>query len=231
MEVRIKMFNGPGMGGYDRIATMFSPDGRIHQIEYAREAVKRGSLVLAAKNTNGLILLSEMRNNNPLYQYNEKIYQIDEYIFAAYSGLLADSRVIIDQARVEAQMQRIYYNEEPNLDVLGWKVSNLFQKVTQYGGRPFGVSLLFAGFDHTGPSIHLIEPSGAKFAVNAIAIGKGEEDALELLKQDYNEKASLAEMEEMLKNIFEKVIGKDSGAEVLVIDQEKREVRKYQINP
>ncbi|MHA1376946.1 MAG: archaeal proteasome endopeptidase complex subunit alpha [Candidatus Helarchaeota archaeon] len=230
MEVEPKMFNAPGMGGYDRIATMFSPDGRIHQIEYAREAVKRGSLVLAAKNGKGLVLISEMRNNNPLYQYNEKIFQIDEFIFAAYSGLLADSRVIIDQARVEAQVQRIYYNEEPNLDVLGWKISNIFQKVTQYGGRPFGVSLLFAGFDSTGPSIHLIEPSGAKFAVNAIAIGKGEEDALELLKKEYNPNASISEMETMLKNIFEKVIGKDNGAEVLIINQEKKEVKKFQIN-
>ena len=224
------MFNGPGMGGYDRIATMFSPDGRIHQIEYAREAVKRGSLVLAARNGKGLVLMSEMRNNNPLYEYNEKIYQIDEYMYVAYSGLLADSRVLVDQARVEAQIQRIYYNEEPNLDVLGWKISNIFQKVTQYGGRPYGVSLLFAGFDQSGPSLHLIEPSGAKFTVNAIAIGKGEDDALELLKKEYNPKATLAELETMLKGIFEKVLGKDNGAEILVINKENKEVRKYQVD-
>ncbi len=224
------MMDPRGMGGYDRIATMFSPDGRIHQIEYAREAVKRGSLVLAARNHNGLVMLSELKHSNPLFEYNEKIFQIDEFIYAAYSGLLADSRVLIDQARIEAQIQRIYYNEEPNLDVLAWKISNIFQKVTQYGGRPFGVSLLFAGFDHEGPSLHLIEPSGAKFTVNAIALGKKEDDATDLLKESYNPDASLTEMKEMLLDIYEKVLGGKEPAEILLINQEKREIKKERVN-
>ncbi|NVM02019.1 MAG: proteasome subunit alpha [Candidatus Helarchaeota archaeon] len=224
------MMDPRGMGGYDRIATMFSPDGRIHQIEYAREAVKRGSLVLAARNSKGLVILSELKHSNPLFEFNEKIFQIDEYIYAAYSGLLADSRVLIDQARVEAQIQRIYYNEEPNLDVLSWKISNIFQKVTQYGGRPFGVSLLFAGFDHNGPSLHLIEPSGAKFTVNAIAVGRKEDDAVDLLKTQYNPKATLSEMKEMLLNIYEQVIGEKKPAELLLIDQEKKEIKKERVN-
>lgn len=225
------MMDPRGMGGYDRIATMFSPDGRIHQIEYAREAVKRGSLVLAARNSKGLVIVSELKHSNPLFEFNEKIFQIDEFIYAAYSGLLADSRVLIDQARVEAQIQRIYYNEEPNLDVLAWKISNIFQQATQYGGhRPFGISLLLVGYDHNGPSMHLIEPSGAAFKTNAIAIGRKEDDALEILKKEYNATKSLDELEVLLKSIFEQVLGKDTSAEILVINKEKKQVRKEQIN-
>lgn len=212
--------------GYDRIATMFSPDGRIHQIEYAREAVKHGSLVLAARSDAGIVILSELKDNNPLYEYNEKIFQIEEFIYAAYSGLLADSNVLIDQARVEAQIQRIYYNEEPNINIIGTRISNILQKVTQYGGRPFGVSLILAGFDGTGTSIHLIEPSGAKFKVKAIAIGNKESDAQDLLKNSYDPNVSLSELREMLEDVYDKVVGKTTPAELLIIDQEKKEVHR-----
>ena len=92
------------------------------------------------------------------------------------------------------------------------------------------MSLLFAGFDHDGPSLHLIEPSGAKFTVNAIAIGRKEDDATDLLKEKYNPDASLAEMKEMLLDIYEKVLEGKEPAEILLINQEKREIKKERVN-
>ncbi|MHC1592251.1 MAG: archaeal proteasome endopeptidase complex subunit alpha [Candidatus Helarchaeales archaeon] len=215
------MFEIGQVGGYDRIATMFSPDGRIHQIEYAREAVKRGSLVLAARTSAGIVILSQCKEFNPLYESNEKIFQIEEYIHAAFSGLLADSRILIEQARIEAQMQRLYYNEKPDLEVLTWKISKMMQRVTQYGGRPFGVSLIFAGLDQTGPSIHLIEPSGASFKVKAIAIGNGEGTAMNLLKEKFNKNMDLEELKQMLESVMEEIDEEKSPWELLMIDAKK----------
>ncbi|MHA1144413.1 MAG: archaeal proteasome endopeptidase complex subunit alpha [Candidatus Helarchaeota archaeon] len=220
------MFDVGRLGGYDRIATMFSPDGRIHQIEYAREAVKRGSLVLAARSNAGVVVLSQYNSFNPLYENNEKIFQIEEFIFTAFSGLLADSRVLINQARIEAQVQRLYYNEDPDLDVLAWKISNKMQQVTQFGGRPFGVSLIFAGIDSSGPSIHLIEPSGAKFKVKAIAVGNDENKAMSLLKEAYHEDATLDELKEMLMNILNEIDDENAPRELLTMDAKKKEVYK-----
>lgn len=225
------MFDVGRVGGYDRIATMFSPDGRIHQIEYAREAVKRGSLVIAARTKAGIVVISQSKGFNSLYETNDKIFQVDEFLFAAFSGLLADSRVLINQARVEAQMQRLYYKEDPDIDVLAWKISALMQKVTQFGGRPFGVSLLFVGLDNAGPSIHLLEPSGAKFKAKAIAIGNHETKAMSLLKERFKEDLSLEELEKVLKEVFDEVEEEKTPREILIIDAAKKTIEKKMAHP
>src|SRR4030042_4540856 len=143
----MRMQMAPQMG-YDRAITVFSPDGRLFQVEYAREAVKRGTTAVGVKAVDGVALLVDKRVTSKLLEAEsiEKIFQIDDHIGAATSGLVADARVIIDRARVEAQTNRVPYDEPTGVEVISKKICDHKQTYTQYGGgRPYGTALLFAG--------------------------------------------------------------------------------------
>src|SRR5665648_751899 len=151
--------------GYDRAITVFSPDGRLFQVEYAREAVKRGTTAIGLRQTEGVVLLVDKRVTTRLLEPAsiEKIFQIDEHIGAATSGLVADARALVDRARVEAQVNHVSYGEAIGVEVLAKKICDHKQTYTQYGGvRPYGTALLIAGVDDSGtPRIFETDPSGA----------------------------------------------------------------------
>ena len=137
-----------GQMAYDRGITVFSPDGRLFQVEYAREAVKKGTTTIGLKFKDGAILVVDKRVSSKLVEPAsiEKIYDIDEYIGCATSGLVADARVLVDEARKDAQTHRINLGENIAVEMLVKKVCDYKQQFTQYGGaRPFGTSLLVAG--------------------------------------------------------------------------------------
>ena len=213
------------MGGYDRIATMFSPDGRIHQIEYAKEAVKHGSLVIVGKVKEGIIMISEQKEFNKLILPNEKINQVENRIFAAYSGLLSDAKVLVERIRIEAQMQRLYYKEDPDINVIAWNVGKHMQELLQRGMRPFGVSLIVAGYDKNGTEVHLIEPSGAKFECKAIAIGNNDSEAMKDLEAGYRDDMSLEELETLILKIAKDYID-DDKVEYLKMERETKKVTR-----
>lgn len=174
--------------GYDRAITVFSPDGRLFQVEYAREAVKRGATAIGVKCKDGVILLADKRVGSKLLEADtiEKIYKIDEHICAATSGLVADARVLIDRARVEAQINRLTYDEAISVKELAKRICDFKQQYTQYGGvRPFGVSLLIAGVDEV-PKLYETDPSGALLEYKATAIGMGRNVVVEYFEKEYN---------------------------------------------
>jgi len=167
--------------GYDRAITVFSPDGRLFQVEYAREAVKRGATAIGIKTKEGVILIADRRVGSRLLEAStiEKIYKIDEHICAATSGLVADARVLIDRARLEAQINRLTYDEPISIKELAKKICDFKQQFTQFGGvRPFGVSLLIAGVDKE-PKLFETDPSGALLEYKATAIGAGRNTVME----------------------------------------------------
>ncbi|MEM4699491.1 MAG: archaeal proteasome endopeptidase complex subunit alpha, partial [Candidatus Nezhaarchaeales archaeon] len=169
------MFAPPGLG-YDRAITVFSPDGRLFQVEYALEAVRRGWTTLGVKCVEGVVLAVEKKKILPLVDPSsmEKIWKIDEHVGVAYAGLASDGRVLIDRARVEAQINRLIYDEPIDIEMLTRRISDLKQLYTQHAGvRPFGVSFLIAGVDKTGPKLFMTEPSGAYAGYYATAIGAG----------------------------------------------------------
>lgn len=176
--------------GYDRAIVTFSPDGRLFQVEYAREAVKRGTTSLGVVFKDGVILAA-VRPLPPLAVPNsgsDKIHQIEDHIGCVISGFIADGRVLIDMARIQAQIFRLTY-EEP-IDVLGCvkDLSDRMQIFTQYGGvRPFGVALLIGGVDEKGPQLFEIDPSSAFYGWKAQAIGRGAETALKILRKSWKE--------------------------------------------
>ena len=189
------MFTPPGMG-YDRAITIFSPDGRLFQVEYAMEAVRKGFTTLGLKCPEGVVLIAEKRKLFPLIDFNsiEKIFKIDEHIGITYAGIPSDARVLIDRARTQAQINRLLYDEPIDVEVLTRRISDLMQLYTQHGGvRPFGVSLLIAGVDGNGPRLFMTEPSGAYAGYYARAIGAGSQPVTEFLEKNYNPNLTLEE--------------------------------------
>jgi len=173
---------------------MFSPDGRLFQVEYARESVKRGTTTAGLKFRDGVILVCDKRIASRLIlpESIEKMFKIDDHIGFATSGLVADARQLVDRARVECQVNRITFAAPVPVDTLAKKICDFKQSFTQYGGaRPYGTALLIGGVDENG--IHLFEtdPSGAYQSYHAGAIGSGRVNVVEYFEENWKEGMTL----------------------------------------
>ena len=203
--------------GYDQAITIFSPDGRLFQVEYAVEAVRRGTSAIGVKVKEGVVLAVEKRLTSSLMEINSvtKIYVIDEHVGAAIAGLHADARRLIDYARVQAQINRLYYEEPITIEQLTKVICDLKQNYTQFAGvRPFGVALLIAGVDATGPRLFSTHPSGAYWEWQATAIGRGAQRVNDILEKEYKKEFSLDEAIKLalksLKEVAEKELEPDN---------------------
>ncbi|MFH2105626.1 MAG: archaeal proteasome endopeptidase complex subunit alpha [Candidatus Micrarchaeota archaeon] len=174
---------------YDRAITVFSPDGRLFQVEYAKEAVKRGATAIGIAVKEGVVLVAfkSIHSNLVVPDSLKKIFEVDTHIAVTASGLIADARRLVDIARVDAQKHKITYDESVSVETIARGVCDLMQVYTQYGGiRPFGVSLLIAGVDD-GPQLFEAEPSGAMTAYKADSIGSEKKEVDEILEKHYKE--------------------------------------------
>lgn len=189
----MSVFAAPG--AYDRAITVFSPDGRLFQVEYAMELVNRGATILGIRCAEGIVLGAE-ENVEPLEEaeYSWKIFKVDEHVGAAIVGLSSDARILIDQARVYAQSNKLTYDEPIDTEVVTKRICDIKQLYTQHAGvRPFGVSLIFAGVDKTGSRLFGTHPSGTYRGFKATAQGAGRETVLPILKEEYREEMNLEE--------------------------------------
>ncbi|MDH5482772.1 MAG: archaeal proteasome endopeptidase complex subunit alpha [Candidatus Bathyarchaeota archaeon] len=189
----MSMFAAPG--AYDRAITVFSPDGRLFQVEYAMELVNRGATILGLRCSEGVILGAE-ENAEPLEEaeYSWKIFKVDEHVGAAIVGLSSDARILIDQARIHAQSNRLTYDEPIDTEIVTKRICDIKQLYTQHAGvRPFGVSIIFGGVDKTGGRIFYTHPSGTYRGYKATAVGAGRETVLGILKEEYREEIGLEE--------------------------------------
>ncbi len=189
-----------GSAAYDRAITVFSPDGRLFQVEYAREAVKRGTTACGVTYRDGVLLAVDKNISSKLIVPSsiEKIFKVDEHIGIATSGLVADARRLIDEARMRAQRSRVAYNESINVATLTQNICDLKQLYTQYGGaRPFGTALLIAGLNDK-PSLFETDPSGAFTEYTASAIGMGKTDVENLFEKEYKKNMSRMKSIEMV---------------------------------
>ncbi len=184
----------PPASGYDRAITVFSPDGSLYQVQYAGEAVRRGATAIGIKCNEGVVLCVDKRIPSRLVEPEsfEKIFQIDDHLAAATSGIIADARILVDRARIEAQIHTLSYDEKMSVMMLAKKIGDLKQMHTQYGGlRPFGASLILAGINSEGPQIFVTEPSGAYLEWKATAIGAGRSVAMEIFEKEYSPEISI----------------------------------------
>lgn len=182
--------------GYDRAITVFSPDGRLYQVEYAREAVKRGTTAVGIKCHDGVVLIVDKRVSSRLLEpiSIEKIFKIDEHIGVASSGLVGDARALVDRARVESQINRVSYNEAIDVETLSKKLCDHMQAFTQFGGaRPYGTALLIAGVSDGQPRLFETDPSGTLLEYKATGIGTGRPAVMKTFDEDYNPEMSCSD--------------------------------------
>jgi len=189
----MSVFAAPG--AYDRAITVFSPDGRLFQVEYAMELVNRGATIMGIQCPEGVVLGSE-ENIEPLEEaeYSWKIFKVDEHVGAAIVGLSSDARILIDQARIYAQSNKLTYDEPIDVEVITKRICDIQQMYTQHAGvRPFGVSIIFGGVDKTRTHVFGTHPSGTYRGYKATALGAGRETVLTILKEEYRENMNLEE--------------------------------------
>lgn len=181
---------------YDRAITIFSPEGRLYQVEYALELVKRGAPITGIASTDGVVVAANETPESVLEDadYFRKIFQLDEHTCMAIAGLSSDARILINQARVFAQSNRLLYDELVDIESLAKRLGDIAQVYTQHAGvRPFGVSTIIAGIDATGSRVMTTDPSGSYRGYKAISVGRKSEEANKFLEERYNKEINLNE--------------------------------------
>jgi proteasome alpha subunit len=221
----------PAAAGYDRAITVFSPDGRLYQVEYAIETVRRGTLAVGLKYKGGVILAVEEKTRKlQISNVTQKIFQVDDHIGVAAAGYIPDARSQIDHARFFAQSNRLIYDEPVDVEGVAKNIADMAQQFTQYAGvRPFGVALILAGVDETGASLFLTDPSGTYIGYDAVAIGAGSDQVTEYLEKSYKTDISLEECGSLaIESIYLVSEDKDStrNIKMAVIDTNTKTMRK-----
>jgi proteasome alpha subunit len=223
------MFGGQGRA-YDRALTVFSPEGRLFQVEYALEAVRRGTLAVAVKSKEDVCIAAQIKISSDLMDANsiDKIFQVDEHIGVAISGLHADARALINYARVQAQSFRLTYDEPVRLNMLAKAVADLKQQYTQFGGvRPWGCALFFIGIDALGTQIYTTSPSGIYRPFKAYALGNGEANARQYLIDNWNAGMTFDELISATLNALKDSIDEDATKENIRLAYIKGEDKKF----
>lgn len=179
--------------GYDMTPTMYSPDGRIYQVEYAIETVKRGTLAIGIICSDGVIIAVE---ENPralqVADVTQKIFQVDYHIGVAAAGYIPDARVQVDNARFFSQSSKLTYDEPVEVETVAKHLADQCHQFTQYSGvRPYGVALIIAGVDQKGGGIYVTDPSGTYVSYAAVAIGAGSEEVTDFMEKNYKPEMSL----------------------------------------
>ncbi len=172
---------------YDRTIVVFSPEGRLLQVEYARQMVKNGTTSIGIRTKEGVLLAGvKVAPKLAILDSYKKIYQIDDHVAAVISGSLADGRELAELARVRAQINRITYGEPASILSLVTYICDRKHLVTQYAGvRPYGVGMLVGGVDDTGPRLFETDPSGTLMEWQAQAIGRGGDRARKVLTKGW----------------------------------------------
>jgi len=210
MEIPTEMQNQ--VMGYDRAATMFSPDGHLLQVEYAEKTVRLGSASMGFVCKDGTVIVADKRTRDKLIveESANKIFEIDEHIMTCVAGILSDARVLIERAQLIGQQHRVTYNTGIDVESTIKEIANLKQMSTQYGGlRPFGVSIMITGISGIKPKLFVSDVTGNYYEYKASAIGENDEKIKELLREEYNENTTMEEAIKLGLKIFKKILGKN----------------------
>lgn len=216
------------MGSYDRALSVFSPDGHVFQVEYALEAVKRGTCAVGVKGASIVVLGCEKRSAMKLQDTRitpSKIGLVDNHVCLAFAGLNADARILVDRARLEAQSHRLTVEDPVTIEYITKYVAGVQQRYTQSGGvRPFGISTLIIGFDPNDkvPRLYQTEPSGIYSAWKANAIGRSSKTVREFLERNYKEEMDREETIKLtVKSLLEVVQTGAKNIEIAIMEPGK----------
>ncbi len=183
----------PAQQGYDRAITVFSPDGRLYQVEYAIETVRRGTIAVGIKSKDGIVIAVEEKPRKlQISDVAQKIFQVDDHVGLAAAGYIPDARSQVDNARFFSQSNKLIYDEPVEVETIAKHLADQSQQFTQYAGvRPFGVSLIIGGVVNNNPELYLTDPSGTYISYEAIAIGSDSDKVTEFLEKTYTNNLSL----------------------------------------
>ena len=214
VEIPMEMQNQ--VMGYDRAATMFSPDGHLLQVEYAEKTVRLGSKSIGFACKDGIAIIADRRTRDKLVvkESANKVYEVDDHIIASAAGILSDARVIIERAQLISQQHRITYDTGIDVESVIKEIANLKQMSTQYGGlRPFGVSMMIAGISGNKPKLFVSDVTGNYFGYKANAIGEDDEKIKEMLREENLDDISVEDALRIGMKIFKKILGKNFETE------------------
>jgi len=171
---------------YDSDNTVFSPQGRLHQVEYALEAVKQGSAAVGLRSKTHAVLLALKRSTGELASYQQKMFRIDDHVGIAIAGLTSDARVLSNFMRQQAMSSKMVFNRPCPVNRLVSAIADKAQVNTQeYGRRPYGVGFLVIGQDQSGPHLYEFSPSGTSYEYYAMSIGARSQSAKTYLEKNY----------------------------------------------
>jgi len=202
--------------GYDRSATMFSPDGHILQVEYAEKTVRLGTASIGINCSDGVIIVADKGIKDELIvkESAEKIYEIDEHIMASAAGILSDARILVNQTRLIAQQNRVTYDSPIDVESIIREISDIKQQYTQHPGvRPFGASLIIAGKSGNKTKLYTSDITGNYFEYNAVAIGKDDDKIKEMLRKEYRKEITYDEGIKLALKIFKEILKENFSIE------------------
>ena len=221
----------PAQQGYDRAITVFSPDGRLYQVEYAIETVKRGSIALGIKTNYGIIFAADERARKlQIVEEPQKLFKIAQHIGVAAAGYIPDARNQVDNARFFSQSSNLVYDEVVDIETVVKHIADRCQQYTQYAGaRPIGVALIIGGIDENGNSLFLTDPSGTYVPYNAVAIGANSDKVTEFLTKEYKPELTLEDAKILATASINMISDDANSSEHIRISQIKSDTKKFEI--
>lgn len=220
--------------GYDRTATMFSPEGHLLQVEYAEKTVRLGSSSIGMVCSDGVLIIADKRIDDNLIvkESANKIYEIDSHLISSVAGIISDARILIEKAQILSQQHRLNYDSPIEPELVIKEISNIKQQFTQYGGaRPFGVSLMIAGINNKKPELYTSDITGNYFSYHANAIGENDEKIKIKLREKYKTNLTIKQGIRLALEIFKEIKGDKYNInkfELAILKSEEVKIQKVE---
>lgn len=196
----------------------YGPEGTLVQVDFALEAVNRGSTTLGIKTNDVAILASQLKPTRPLIDPSEKVFQIDDHIGATGAGYIGDVLKLIQELRVEAQKHNLTFGSPIDVKTAAESLSSYLHQYTIYAVRPLGASVIMAGRDPTGVQLYQVDPSGTFFKGAAFAVGQHSDQAIEFIQRKYDPKMPKEELVKLANDAIRTATSEDAPIEIGIVN-------------